>query len=137
MSEVLADTGALFALLDTADACHDACAEAFERLPLPLVTTHAVLTELFYLVGSRPDRAAATWRFVRSGALRVEPLGESDLAGLEALMKRYADRPMDYADASLVQLADRLGITTVFTVDRGDFETYRQRGRKPFHVVPG
>ena len=52
-------------------------------------------------------------------------------------MVQYADRPMDLADATLVRLAEREAITTVFTVDHDDFETYRINGRSRFRFVPG
>jgi predicted nucleic acid-binding protein len=51
-------------------------------------------------------------------------------------MKRYADRPMDFADATLVHLARRERLNVVFTVDHDDFETYRIEGRKRFRIVP-
>ena len=51
-------------------------------------------------------------------------------------MKRYADRPMDFADATLVHLARRESLNTVFTVDHDDFETYRIAGRRRFRIVP-
>ena len=52
-------------------------------------------------------------------------------------MKRYADRPMDFADATLVHLARRERLNTVFTIDHDDFETYRIDGRRRFRIVPG
>ena len=51
-------------------------------------------------------------------------------------MAKYADRPMDFADATLVLLARRLWLRTVFTVDFNDFETYRITGRKQFRTLP-
>jgi predicted nucleic acid-binding protein len=51
-------------------------------------------------------------------------------------MERYADRPMDFADATLVHLAHRERITTVFTVDFADFQTYRIAGRQRFRIIP-
>jgi predicted nucleic acid-binding protein len=50
-------------------------------------------------------------------------------------MLKYADTPMDFADATLVRLAEREGLTTILTVDR-DFEVYRIGGRKAFRVLP-
>ena len=73
---------------------------------------------------------------IRSGALRVAPIVDSDLAPLETLMKRYHDRPMDFADATLVHLASRESLSTVFTVDHDDFQTYRIGARKRFRIVP-
>ncbi len=66
----------------------------------------------------------------------VEPIAQADLTALERLMRRYADRPMDFADATLVVLAERLGVTTIFTVDHGDLAAYRIAGRRKFRVVP-
>jgi predicted nucleic acid-binding protein len=55
---------------------------------------------------------------------------------LHALMSRYADRPMDFADATLVHLAQRESLSTIFTIDHDDFETYRIDGRRRFRVIP-
>lgn len=132
----LIDTGALLALLNPRDRWHPACVEAFESLRLPLATTAAVLAELFHLVGDHPHDVQAAWRLLRSGPVTVLPIANEDLAELERLMKRYADRPMDFADATLVHLAAMHSLTTVFTVDHDDFETYRIPGGRSFRVVP-
>ena len=50
-------------------------------------------------------------------------------------IEKYADRPMDLADASLVVAAMATGIHTVWTLDRKDLETYRLPGRKRFHLA--
>ena len=132
----LADTGALLAYLDRKDRWHHACREAFTSLPLPLMTSEAVLTELFHLVGDHPRDVEAAWGFTRSGAITVAPVSDADLPELEALMRRYHDRPMDFADATLVHLAGRESVSTIFTIDHDDFETYRIGGRKRFRIVP-
>jgi uncharacterized protein len=133
----LADTGALLAYLDRADAWHERCRDAFAQFRLPLTTSAAVLTELFHLVGDSSSETDAVWRFVRSGAVTVLPIADHDLPDLEALMRKYHDRPMDFADATLVHLAEREALSTVFTVDHDDFETYRMGARKRFRVLPG
>src|SRR5258708_3302226 len=136
-ASVLADTGALLALLDADDSWHERCVAAFERLPLPLGTSAAVLTELFHLVGEHSRELRAAWSFVRSGALHVMEMGDRDLAILDALMAKYRDRPMNFADATLVHLAKRERVSAIFTVDVDDFETYRIDGRRRFRIVPG
>ncbi|BDI34196.1 hypothetical protein CCAX7_62470 [Capsulimonas corticalis] len=50
-------------------------------------------------------------------------------------MSKYNDRPMDFADASLVALAERLSLTKIFTVDRNDFSTYRIGRKTPFTII--
>lgn len=132
----LADTGAIVALLDRDDRWHSACVAAFETLKLPLATSAAVLAEVFHLVGDNRREVAAAWAFIRSGAVTVLSLDDADLPALESLMARYHDRPMDLADATLVHLARRESLTTVFTIDHEDFETYRIDGRRRFRIVP-
>jgi hypothetical protein len=132
----LIDTGAILALLDRDDQWHRPCVEVFPTLRLPLLTSSAVLTELFHLVGDRRREVDAAWAFLRSGAISVASLGDTDLPALNALMIRYRDRPMDFADATLVHLAERESLTSIFTVDHDDFDTYRIAGRRRFRIVP-
>ncbi len=132
----LADTGALLAFLDRRDRWHRACLATLTRLRLPLLTSEAVLTELFHLIGHDSYQQQTAWRFVRSGMLTLCSITDSDLPEIGSLMERYADRPMDFADATLVHLAHRERISTVFTVDFADFQTYRIAGQQRFHVVP-
>ena len=135
-AEALIDTGALLALLDRTDHWHRICVDAFAQLQLPLLTSEAVLTELFHLVGDSRHEMEAAWRLVRSGAIALAAIEDSELSQLQALMSRYADRPMDFADATLVYLAKREGLATIFTVDHADFDTYRIEGRRRFRVIP-
>ena len=134
--KALADTGALLAYLDAADRWHERCRLAFGQFRLPLTTSTAVLTELFHLVGDSPREIDITWKFVHSGALTVAPISDRDLPDIEALMRKYHDRPMDYADATLVHLAQRESLSTVFTIDHDDFDTYRVAGRKRLRILP-
>ncbi len=135
-ANALIDTGAILALLDRTDRWHRICVDAFEQLRLPLITSEAVLTELFHLVGDSRHEMEAAWRLVRSGAIALAAIEDSELAQIQALMSRYSDRPMDFADATLVYLAKREGLSTIFTVDHADFETYRIEGRRRFRVLP-
>ena len=67
--------------------------------------------------------------------LEVRSHTVEDLERMRALMERYADAPMDLADASLVALAEALNETLVFTLD-DHFRAYRLRDRRAFQVVP-
>jgi len=132
----LIDTGAILAIVDARDRWHSACLQALQSFRIPLLTTEAVLTEAFHLTGKNPHNIERTWSFARSGALSVRSMGDSDLPELNALMAQYADRPMDFADATLVHLASRERLSTILTVDHDDFETYRLPGRKKFTIFP-
>ena len=132
----LIDTGAILALVDSDDEWHEACVETYNHNRLPWLTTEAVLTEAFYLVrrNLRDDRAV--WTLLRSGAIRMSVISNQELPELQALMARYADRPMDFADATLVHLAARERLSVILTIDHDDFETYRLPGRKRFTILP-
>jgi uncharacterized protein len=47
-------------------------------------------------------------------------------------MHKYADLPMDLADASLVIRAEELGSGRILSTDNRDFRTYRWKNRRPF-----
>lgn len=137
----LVDTGAILALVNKRDNWHGTCSAALARVRLPLLTSEAVLTELFYFVEARTRGAnaatiASTWSFVLSGAISVAPISDADMPALNTLMLRYEDRPMDFADATLVHLAERESLTSIFTVDHDDFETYRIGANRRFRIIP-
>ena len=132
----LIDTGAILALLDRADRWHPVCFEQLQRFRFPLITSEAVLTEVFHLARNDRRGMESVWTFIRSGAVKLVEIQDSELPAIHALMSRYWDRPMDFADATLVYLAKRESLSTIFTVDHDDFETYRIEGRRRFRVLP-
>ena len=135
-ADALVDTGAIIAMLDERDPWSRICRETFQSLRLPLLTSQAVLAELFHLVGGDRREMEGVWTFVRSGALKLADIQDSELGEIHTLMSRYWDRPMDFAHATLVYLAKRESLSTIFTVDHDDFETYRIEGRRRFRVLP-
>jgi predicted nucleic acid-binding protein len=133
----LIDSGAILAVVEADDYWHSACLEALQSVRIPLFTTEAILTELFHLIGKSAHNIGKAWNFVRSGAVTVRPVDDFDLPTLQALMVRYRDRRMDFADATLVHLAARESLSLILTIDHDDFETYRIGGRKKFTILPG
>jgi predicted nucleic acid-binding protein len=134
--DALIDTGAILAILDKRDRWHKVCHEAIQQLHYPLLTSEAVLTELFHMVGDAVSQKEATWQFLRSGVIVVASIEHSEIHHLHLLMSRYADRPMDFADATLVYLATRESIETILTVDQTDFAVYRLARKRRFRILP-
>jgi predicted nucleic acid-binding protein len=66
----------------------------------------------------------------------MAPIANEELPALDELMHRYADRPTDFADATLVHVAEREGMRTILTVDHSDFETYRIGRSAKFRILP-
>ena len=135
MHRHLVDTGALIALIDRNEPWHAEVKSAMAAIRLPLIATQAVLTETFYFAqkirGTEP-----IWSMVLDKTIVVAPIEETELPALHTLMTRYADRPMDFADATLVHVAEREKISTILTIDHDDFETYRIGRNKRFRILP-
>ena len=89
-----------------------------------------------HLLGDSKRDVDLAWTFIRSGAVTVLSIADRDLPDIETLMRKYHDRPMDFADATLVHLAARESISSIFTIDHDDFETYRVAGRKMLRILP-
>lgn len=132
----LLDTGPLVALLSKTDSAHAACVSALERFHGHLITTEPVLTEAMHLVRRAPGAQAACLDFFLQGAAVLVPMTAERLAVCKALATRYHDVPMDFADATLVALAEEFGLPAVFTLDRRGFATYRWRKTRRFDLVP-
>lgn len=133
----LIDVGAILALLDRESPGHARCAAAFRLARLPLLTSGAVLGEVFRRVGSDRRRVEAVWGFLRSGAVVLGDIADAELGELQGLMARYHLIPMDFLDATLVYLARRESLGTVLTVNGGSFESYFISGKRKFMVLPG
>lgn len=134
--QALIDTGAILAILSKRDPWHSFCISALRQLRVPLITSEAVLTELFHLIKGNRIAAETAWRFVLSGGIALAPIEHYEFPAVRALMARYADRPMDFADATLVYLAQRESLSTILTIDHSDFAVYRTDERRPFTVLP-
>lgn len=133
---VLVDTGPLVALFDPSDRDHPACKAELGRLNRNrLVTTLPVVTEATCLLSFSPDAQRAVLDFVAAGAVELPDFGAADTARAATLMKKYEDLPMDFADATLAVLGERLRTEWVFTLDRRDFSVYRL-GRRAFRILP-
>jgi uncharacterized protein len=135
-ASALIDTGVILALIDRDDRWHTLSVEAFNRSRLPLLTTEAVLAEVFHLTERNLRDVRGVWRLLRSGAIYMSPITNEELPEIQALMDDYADCPMDLADATLVHLGARERLSTILTIDHDDFNTYRLPGRKVFTVLP-
>jgi uncharacterized protein len=133
---VLVDAGPLVALLDRGDPQHDACVNALAQIRSPLATVWPAFTEAMYLLGESWVAQKALWSRIEIGALALAPLDEGDAPRLRELMEKYRDQPMDLADAALVHVAEREGLTEIFTLDRRHFSVYRPGRRRRFAIVP-
>jgi predicted nucleic acid-binding protein len=136
MRSILLDTGALVALIDRSEKHHDRCREFFRGYRGEMFTTEPVLTEALYLLGPSVKAQRACVELILSGGAGLVPQSLTSLSRAIALMEKYHDVPMDFADATLVALGEEAEIEEIFTLDLRGFQAYRMQGRKTFKIRP-
>jgi predicted nucleic acid-binding protein len=133
---ILVDAGPLVALVDADDQHHEKCVEAIRSIKEPLATVWPPLVEAMYLLSDLPTAQDALWKMLERGAVLLLSLDSSDTPRMRELMSKYANRPMDLADAALMRVAEREGLHKIFTVDRRDFSVYRLHNRTRLNLIP-
>lgn len=134
----LTDAGPLIALIDKGQAvAHQQCVEAQRSLSGPLLTTWPCFTEAMYFLGHLAGWRGqeSLWNFLSGNVLLIHSPNVAMTDRMRVLMEKYADVPMDLADASLVVLAEETGLRRVFTLDT-DFYIYRTQNNDSFDVTP-
>ena len=131
MKKILIDSGPLIALFDRNDDYHQASVEFIKKNKSELITTLSSITEVLHLLDFNRNAQIDFLSWVDAGAVTVESISTEDFQRIKELIIKYSDLPMDFADACLVFLAEKLDINKVATVDR-DFDIYRIKGRRSF-----
>jgi predicted nucleic acid-binding protein len=133
LDRLLVDTGFLIALGQRGDSLHKEAKSFLQGYSGKLVTAAPVIVETCYFFESEGKLQLLEW--VRSGGLAVAEVPVSAYPELAAVMKKYADRNIDFTDAALVWLADETGLRKILTVDRADFSVFRLKGGKRFDLT--
>ena len=135
---VVADTGPLYALIDSSDAWHDRVVKWWRARPRNVVVPVSVLPEVSYLLQTRTGPAAeqAFIRAVADGELVVEALEPEDIVRAATLLQDYADLPLGFVDATVVATAERLGVREILTTDRRHFGVIRPQHSKTLVLLP-
>jgi len=134
--DVIMDTGPWVALIDRSEGRHLECVEWFKNFKGNIFSSEAVLTEVLYLLDFSSKAQSAAIDFVSNGAILLVPASLESLKRVKRLMEKYKDVPMDYADATLVSIAEDLSIPHVVSFDARDFGIYRMSSKQPFVVLP-
>lgn len=133
MKRWLLDTGPIVAYLDESDSQHEFVVQRFDRFEGEGLTTTAVITECMHLLAADTRGPDLLLEFLISARIKIFDCADiPELAECVKLMNKYRDIPMDFADATLVLLANRLGVTNICTLDRRGFAAYRTLASKRF-----
>jgi uncharacterized protein len=136
VSVCLLDAGPLIAVLDRADPGHARVSRAFAAFRGMLLTTGAVVTEAMHFLADDRDGPGRLVDFLERTDTRVgDAFTRERLSKSAQLMRKYADLPMDFADATLVLMAEEAGVSEIFTLDEHGFRTYRFGRNKRFRLV--
>jgi uncharacterized protein len=134
-SDVVGDTGFFYALFDGNDALHPRAVEVASTARFAYLSTMPVITETAYLLQSlRLEAVLDFLGWVRKGAVQLVELSHDDLDRIMQILKKYKDLPADFADASIVAVAECLKVNRIATFD-SDFVVYRYLNRSRFRNV--
>jgi len=134
--KAILDTGPWVALIDRSESKHATCVNWLKDFSGRLYSSEAVLTEVLYLLNFSTIAQCAAIDFVLTSVVEIVPANKQSLLQTKNLLKKFADLPMDYADATLVCLASDTGIQNIVTFDVRDFTIYTLPGKKKFNIMP-
>lgn len=134
--ELIIDTGFFIAILSKADQYHEKAIKLKKTLDKrKWITTWPVLTEVCHLLTSRKTShvIASLLQLYDLGGYEIFHLSKNHIPQLLKILEKYKNLPVDFADASLLVLAEELGHGDIVSTDERDFQTYRWKSHKPFH----
>jgi predicted nucleic acid-binding protein len=136
---LVVDAGPLVAAASRRDRDHPRCVALLSQASRPLVVPALAVAEVAYFLGTYVGRTAelALARSIQTGELHVEPVEPSDWSRIAELLGDYADLGLGIVDASVVACCERLGATTLATLDRRHFTVVRPRHCDALTLVPG
>ena len=133
---MLTDTGPLVAILSPRDRYHEVCVRIVKSSRGPLLTCWPVITEAAWLLQKDPAAFESLLARISDGVVEILPFEGKEALAVAEVMKQYRNIRPQFADASLVYLAKRENIETIFTLDRRDSSIYRTERRKAFRLLP-
>ena len=124
LNTVLIDTGPLIALFDRDDKYHTSIVEFIKNTNYRFISTTAVLTETMYMLDFNTAVQLSFLEWIMKEGIIIHEIKQSNIKRIIDLTRKYSDRPMDFADATLVIAAEERGIRQITSID-SDFDIYR------------
>jgi predicted nucleic acid-binding protein len=134
LNTVLVDAGPLIALFDKDDRYHRRVKDFLSKGQYRFVSTAAVLTEVSYMLNFDVRVQIDFFEWVLKKGVLLCDVECGGIPRIIELMRKYSDRPMDFADATLVLAAEKTGIRSIVSVD-SDFDIYRLPGKEKIHNI--
>lgn len=129
LNTILIDSGPLIALFDRDDLYHTRIIEFIKGKKYKFISTIAVLTEVSHMLDFNINVQINFLQWVMNEGLIIQEIRQCNISRIIELTKKYSDRPMDFADATLVVAAEITGIKQILSID-SDFDIYRLPGKE-------
>ena len=129
LNEILIDAGPIIALFDKDDSYHEKIIHFIEDKKYKFITTTAVITEVSHMLDFNVYVQIQFLEWIENDGIKLHEVKQKDIIEIIEMTKKYKDRPMDFADATLVIAAKRTGIKKIISID-SDFDIYRLPGKE-------
>ena len=134
LNSILIDAGPLIALFDSSDNHHKSIRAFLKKHPYRYVSTLAVFTEVSHMLDFNIKAQRDFYEWVMYKGVIISDINQNDMFRIVELTDKYADLPMDFADATLVVTAEKTNIREIISLDK-DFDVYRLPGKERIHNV--
>ena len=124
MQKTLIDSGPLIVLFDKSDSYHLKVLNFLKSYKGTLVTSLAVVTEVSHMLDFNLQVQIDFLKWIELGGIEIYNITQNDIADIRVMMQKYIDIPMDFADASLMYIANVESIKEIISID-SDFDIYR------------
>ena len=129
LDSILIDAGPIIALFDSSEKHHRGVCTFLKEHPYRYVSTIAVFTEVSHMLDFSVGAQRDFYEWVMYKGVIISDINQNDMLRLVELTEKYADVPMDFADATLIITAEKTGIREIISMDR-DFDIYRLPGKE-------
>jgi len=136
LNTILIDSGPLIALFDKNDSFHARVVQFIQGKKFRFLSTTAVLTEVSHMLDFNINAQLDFLEWVLNEGVMIQDIKREHISRIIELTRKYCDRPMDFADATLVVAAEHTGIRTIISLD-SDFDIYRLPGKVKIRNIFG
>jgi predicted nucleic acid-binding protein len=134
LDRILIDAGPLIALFHSGDNHHKRVQGFLLGNQYTFISTLAVFTEVSYFLSVNTKAQQDFYEWAMYKGVIISDINQHDMPRILELTKKYADLPMDFADATLVVTAEKTGIKKIISMDK-DFDIYRLPGREKIRNI--
>lgn len=134
----LLDSGFLYGFIDDQDEHFDSVSRIFESIKEPIHLPVPAITEVTYFITKNlgVEALAAFLKELATTDFLLETPTTADYLRSAEIILKYNDAKLDFVDACIFSMAERLNITKILTIDRRHFHIFRPVHCDSFEIFP-